>query len=164
MDIASVVLRKPEAEDGFFVNKLISEIPELDSNSCYCNLLQCSHFSDTSVLAEIEGEVVGFISGYRKPNDSDVLFVWQVAVAQKARGMGLASKMLQQLLQRKVPSPVSHIETTITDDNEASWALFNRLARDANATLVRSLIFDRCDHFNEQHDSEFLARIGPFLP
>ncbi|WP_417221890.1 diaminobutyrate acetyltransferase [Amphritea sp.] len=161
MDIASVILRKPGAADGDSVNTLISHIPELDSNSCYCNLLQCSHFSDTSVLAESKGEVVGFVSGYQQPKDPSVLFIWQVAIAPKARGIGLASNMLQALLARKTSVSVTHLETTITADNSASWALFNRLADDCGAPLERSLMFDRSDHFNDKHDSEFLARIGP---
>lgn len=161
MDIASVVLRKPGAEDGYPVHKLISEIPELDSNSSYCNLLQCSHFSETSVLAEQDAEIFGFISGYRKPETPSTLFIWQVAVASKARGKGLASKMLQVLFNREATHPISYIETTITAENSASWALFKRLAEDCGAPLKRSLIFDRTDHFNDKHDSEFLARIGP---
>ena len=163
MDIVSVILRKPGAEDGYPVNKLISETPELDSNSCYCNLLQCSHFSDTSIIAEYDGDVVGFVSGYHKPQATSTLFIWQVAIASKARGQGLASKMLQVLIERKDNVLVSHIETTITAENSASWALFNRLAKDRDTTLERSLIFDRADHFNDKHDSEFLARIGPLL-
>lgn len=161
MDISSVVLRKPGAKDGDPVHTLISHIPELDSNSSYCNLLQCSHFSDTSVIAESHGEVVGFISGYQQPKDPSVLFVWQVAVAPKARGIGLASKMLQALLARQTELKVTHVETTITADNRASWALFNRLAKDCATQLERSLLFDRIEHFNDKHDSEFLARIGP---
>ncbi|MDO6563574.1 diaminobutyrate acetyltransferase [Amphritea sp. 1_MG-2023] len=161
MDIESVVLRKPGAEDGDPVHTLISQIPELDSNSCYCNLLQCSHFSDTSVLAEKDGEVVGFVSGYRHPKDPTVLFVWQVAVAEKARGMGLASQMLQAIIARHDAPEVTHIETTITADNSASWALFNRLASELDTALERSLLFDRTAHFNDKHESEFLARIGP---
>jgi L-2,4-diaminobutyric acid acetyltransferase len=161
MDIASVILRKPSAEDGYPVNKLISETSELDSNSCYCNLLQCSHFSGTSIVAEYNGDVVGFISGYHQPQATSTLFIWQVAIASKARSQGLASKMLQALIERNDNALVSYIETTITAENSASWALFSRLARDLDTTLERSLIFDRADHFNDEHDSEFLARIGP---
>jgi len=161
MDISSVTLRNPTAADGYAVNQLINNIPELDSNSCYCNLLQCSHFSDTSILAEYQGQVVGFISGYHKPQAPDTLFVWQVAVSPKARGCGLATQMLLQLLAAEANRSVSHVETTITEDNAPSWALFTRLASQCNALLERALIFDRSTHFNDQHDSELLVRIGP---
>ena len=161
MDISSVVLRNPTAADGYAVNQLINHIPELDSNSCYCNLLQCSHFSETSILAEHQGEVVGFISGYRKPQASETLFVWQVAVSPSARGLGLATKMLLNLLASETNASVSHVETTITADNAPSWALFTRLANQFDAPLERALMFDRVAHFNDQHDSELLVRIGP---
>ena len=85
--------------DGFDVHNLIASCPPLDRNSMYCNLLQCQHFSNTSVIAldEYSQEVLGFISAYIKPSDSDTLFVWQVAVSEKARGKGLAKQMLLKM-------------------------------------------------------------------
>ncbi|WP_019620317.1 diaminobutyrate acetyltransferase [Amphritea japonica] len=161
MNTSGVVLRKPIDEDGQSVHQLITQTPELDSNSCYCNLLQCGHFSDTSIIAEQQGVVLGFISGYLKPTQPQTLFIWQVAVSSAARGQGLGSRMLQQLLDRKESASVTHLETTITETNDASWALFKRLAENFDAPLERSVMFDRVTHFNDEHDSELLARIGP---
>ena len=161
MDFSGVILRKPTAEDGTSVHQLITRTPELDSNSCYCNLLQCSHFSDTSIIAERGTQTLGFISGYIKPQSPETLFIWQVAVSSNARGNGLGEKMLRDLLRRKENASVTYIETTITASNEASWALFNRLAEHFSAPVERTVIFDRVIHFNDEHDSELLARIGP---
>jgi L-2,4-diaminobutyric acid acetyltransferase len=87
---AGVLLRRPDATDGIRVSDLVASCPPLDRNSLYCNLLQCTDFSDTCVLAERNGEAIGWISGYRPPNDPATLFVWQVAVHERARGLGLA--------------------------------------------------------------------------
>ena len=54
-----ITFRKPESQDGSRVHKLISECKPLDENSVYCNLLQCTHFADTSVAAEMDGDLVG---------------------------------------------------------------------------------------------------------
>ena len=81
-------LRQPTATDGANLFELVAQCPPLDGNSMYCNLLQCSHFADTSVAAETDGELVGFISAYRVPERRDTLFVWQVAVGASARGRG----------------------------------------------------------------------------
>ncbi|WP_261844818.1 diaminobutyrate acetyltransferase [Aliamphritea ceti] len=161
MNTSGVTLRKPTARDGQSVHQLISRIPELDSNSSYCNLLQCCHFVDTSIIAEKHGNILGFISGYLKPGNHKTLFIWQVAVSSDARNCGLGSQMLQQLLERDEHISVTHLETTITETNNASWALFNRLAKHFDAPLEHSVIFDRITHFNDEHDSELLARIGP---
>jgi len=144
------------------VHQLVAQCPPLDPNSIYCNLLQCTHFSGTSVAADIEGELVGFISGYRPPQQISTLFIWQVAVGEKARGQGLASRMLVNILTRDECKEVDHLETTITEDNQASWALFQGLADKLQTTLTQSPQFDRELHFAGQHDTEVLVRIGPF--
>lgn len=157
----SVELRLPTAEDGTQVFDLVERCSPLDPNSLYCNLLQCSHMADTCVAATNDGQLVGFVSGYLIPSRLDTLFVWQVAVDQSARGVGLAGKMLAELLAREACSGVRFIETTITQDNKASWALFERLAKTLNAPLERSVMFDKSTHFAGRHDSEMLVRIGP---
>ncbi|MDT8406737.1 MAG: diaminobutyrate acetyltransferase [Methylococcales bacterium] len=156
-----IVLRRPNVADGPAVFNLIASCPPLDTNSRYCNLLQCHHFASTSVAAFLEQTLVGFVSGYLLPERADTLFVWQVAVADSARGQGLASRMLQHILARAELTDVRFIETTITDTNRASWALFERLAQSLDTSLQRSLLLERNLHFDNQHDSEFLARLGP---
>lgn len=154
----SISLRRPIALDGFAVHQLIQRCPPLDSNSAYCNLLQCSHFHNTSLLAEDELGLVGFISGYRLPEDDRCLFIWQVAIAERGRGQGLASKMLQRLVSN---TKSQYLHTTITESNLASWATFTRLAKALNAPLKSRPFFTKDDHFQGQHDAELLVIIGP---
>lgn len=157
-----IELISPTAEDGYDLNVLIGQSPPLDPNSVYCNLLQCSHFSGTSIGAKKGGELVGFISGYLIPSRPDTLFVWQVVVSEKARGQGLASRMLRGLLEQTSCMDVNYLETTITPDNPASQALFKRLADRMGCPLEVSEGFDRETHFKGHHESEELYRIGPF--
>ena len=159
-----IVLRHPVLEDGIEVFDLIERCPPLDQNSSYCNLLQCSHFADTCIAAEMNGELVGFVSGYRQPSDPTVLFVWQVAVDSRARGQGLASKMIMHLLAQPTCRDIAHVYTTITEANEASWALFRGLASKLECELVSKILMDRERHFKGRHDSEFLVHLGPFAP
>mgnify|MGYP000008530947 CR=1 FL=1 len=161
-DLEDIVLRRPALEDGMAVFRLVKSCPPLDINSSYCNLLQCTHFANTSVVAQVNGEMVGFISGYVIPERPDTLFVWQVAVAGQARGLGLASHMLAHILDRPHCADIGYLETTITQDNPASWALFKSLAKKLSADFQSSGWMDKKAHFSGQHDSEALVRIGPF--
>nr|WP_269430558.1 diaminobutyrate acetyltransferase [Sphingomonas sp. Ag1] len=159
-------MRRPRATDGPAVTALIAACPPLDRNSPYCNLLQCEHFGDhcviaEEVIAEEAGRMIGWVSGYRPPSDPTAFFVWQVAVAPEGRGRQLASRMINHLMQQPAQQGVTHLITTITADNEASWGLFQRLARTWSATLERRTMFDRETHFAGAHATEFLARIGP---
>jgi len=162
------VLRPPTPNDGASVFRLISRCPPLDNNSMYCNLLQCTHFAGTSVAAvqtvNTNEELIGFISAYLIPVREDTLFIWQVAVDERARGIGLAGSMLNHILDRSQCSQVNYLETTITESNKASWALFESLANKLGTTLQKSVMFDRDKHLADEHDTEFLVRIGPFKP
>ncbi|ASP37580.1 diaminobutyrate acetyltransferase [Bacterioplanes sanyensis] len=155
----NLTLAKPHSEDGSAVFDLIARCSPLDQNSMYCNLLQCSHFRDTSVVAKSGGTPVGFISGYRIPDRPDTLFVWQVAVDSSARGMGLASRMLRHLIDQV--GQVEYLHTSITASNEASWRTFQRLARDLDAPMKEDVMFDYDRHFDGRHDTEALVMIGP---
>jgi L-2,4-diaminobutyric acid acetyltransferase len=154
-------LRQPNAFDGHQLHQLIQTCPPLDENSVYCNLLQCSHFAETSVVGELDGELACAISGYLVPERPNTLFVWQVAVAESARGQGVAGKMLEHILARPACADVRYLETTVTNSNRASWALFEGFARRFDARLNRSELFESQLHFAGAHETEVLARIGP---
>jgi L-2,4-diaminobutyric acid acetyltransferase len=156
-----IIIGRPAARDGAELNRLVAASPPLDTNSVYCNLLQCTHFRDTAVCARSEGRMVGFVSGYLIPARPDTLFVWQVVVAESARGRGLAIRMLTDLLERGSCRQAQYVETTITPVNTASQALFRKLAGTLDAAINVMPGFDREQHFEGRHESEELWRIGP---
>jgi diaminobutyrate acetyltransferase len=133
----------------------------LDSNSVYCNLLQCTHFADSCIVAERDGQIQGWVSGYHPPSEPHSFFVWQVAVAETARGRGLARRMINALMDRPSADSATDLIATVTDDNAPSWALFNGLARAWGAPLTRSVMFECDTHFAGAHATEWLVRIGP---
>lgn len=159
---SAISIRAPVSTDGAAVHALIGRCPPLDTNSMYCNLLQCTHFGATSALAEAEGDAVGFVSGYSPPPHPDALFVWQVAVDERARGHGLAKRLIMDILTRPGNEHLHYIRTTITARNEASWAMFQGLARKLGAPTEDKVLFDQDEHFGGEHESEHELIIGPF--
>ncbi|RYY27633.1 MAG: diaminobutyrate acetyltransferase [Sphingomonadales bacterium] len=157
----ALCFRPPRAEDGRQISALIAASPPLDTNSAYCNLLQCSDFADTCIVAEHEGTILGWVSAYRPPSAPEHLFIWQVAVDAAARGEGLAGRMLDALLTRPAVAGATMLTTTITVENTASWRLFVAFARRHRAELTKAPRFDRDQHFGGAHDTEWEARIAP---
>ncbi len=158
---ARTVLRKPTGQDGVAINRLIAACPPLDQNSVYCNLLQCTDFAGTCIVAERDGRIVGWISGYRSPKAHDTLFIWQVAVHEDARGSGLAGRMLDELLARDECAGIARLQTTIAPDNQGSFALFRSLAARIDAPFHEAAGFESQTHFQGLHASERLITIGP---
>lgn len=158
------LMRSPCADDAIGVFALVAASPPLDPNSLYCNLLQCTHFAATSLLAERDGKIEGWVSGYRPPDDQSALFIWQVAIADWARGIGLGTALLDGLLRRPATADAERLITTITPSNTASRRMFTRLAQLHGAEVTARPWFDGAHHFGGGHESEELITIGPLKP
>ncbi|WP_085992571.1 diaminobutyrate acetyltransferase [Oceanobacillus senegalensis] len=156
--------RKPNKEDGASAWELVKHTGNLDLNSSYSYLMWCEMFSDTSIVVVRKDtqKVVGFISGFIHPEKPDTLFIWQVAVHESARGNGLATKMLLQLLDRSACNDVEFVEATVSPSNTPSKRLFLGLARKFETNWKISDYFTAEDFPESGHEDELLFKIGPF--
>ena len=151
--------------------RMARESRVLDVNTSYAYLLWARDFAATSLIATVDDDPGGFVTGYRRPDEPESLMIWQVAVDERHRGQGLARRMLDDLVDRLSGDPavrrlsgdpgVRHLETTITADNSASIALFTSFANARSAPIERTPLFEAA-MFPDGHDAELLFRIGPF--
>jgi L-2,4-diaminobutyric acid acetyltransferase len=154
-------IRKPQIEDGNQIYHLVKKSKPLDINSLYNYLLICAHFDQTSIVAELDDEIIGFISAYINPNQKKTLFIWQVAVHPSVRGQGLATKMIMNILKRDKIKSVEFIETTVTPSNQASMSLFGKIASQLNTNLQKFPFFTSAHFGKSNHEEELLLQIGP---
>lgn len=148
----------PSVSDGVACWRLAEATQVLDVNSRYAYLLWCRDFAATSVVARLDGEVIGFVTGFRRPDEPSTLVVWQVGVDAAMRGQGVAAAMLDVLFDRV--SGVDHVEATVTPDNTGSIALFTRFAERRDAPVRHDELFGE-ELLGDGHAPEILFRIGP---
>jgi len=153
-------IRKPRPNDGFDIHQLIANSPPLDINSVYSYYLLSHHFSDSCVVAESDGRIVGFISAYRIPQRPQTLFIWQIVVIHEMRGKRIAWRMLESLLQRYHKDEVNQVEATVNPGNTASRGLFERLAAVHDTTLHEETFLPSTAFGpDDNHESEILLRV-----
>ena len=113
----------------------------------------------TTLVADVDDEIVGFVTGFWRPEEAGTLMVWQIAVAEEHRGHGIAGRMLDALVEQ---TGATTLETTITRANEASVRLFAAFAERFGAQHTVRDLFDE-EHFPEddQWQAELLHRITP---
>ena len=161
----SGALRRPRGSDALAIRDLVAETGVLDLNSTYAYLLLTTDFAQTSIVADISGDLQGFITGYQPPPRPDVLFVWQVAVAPSAQRGGLAAAMLDSLVDRmrteRGGGPLT-VEATVAPGNASSRAFFGAFARRHGVPLTEHAHFTASQLDPElAHEDEPLLRIGP---
>ncbi|WP_280496513.1 diaminobutyrate acetyltransferase [Nocardia asiatica] len=156
----AVVLRTPRLGDGAAMWRIAKDSAVLDVNSSYAYLMWCRDFAGTSVVAEADGRVVGYVIGFVRPQAPDTVFVWQIAVDRAQRGRGIGAELLHTLLNSVAAQGVSVLETTISPDNAGSIALFTSVAGEREADLTKRPLFD-AGVFPDSHAPEDLYRIAP---
>lgn len=137
--------------------RVAKESGTLDQNSSYAYLLFARDFARTCRVAAVGDGVVGFVLGYLRPEAPDRLFVWQIAVDERTRGAGVGGRLLDDLVASI--DEIGCLETTITDDNNASKLLFESFARRQGASIDSTRLFDE-DDFPDDHDAESLYVIS----
>ncbi|MFB0618958.1 diaminobutyrate acetyltransferase [Streptomyces sp. AGS-58] len=160
---ADLLIERPATTDGAALWRLAKDSETLDLNSSYSYLLWCRDFAGTSAVARgADGEPVGFVTGYVRPDRPHTLLVWQVAVDAAHQGHGIAAALLDGLTARLVAERgITGLETTITPGNTASERLFTSFAERHGARVTREVLF-RAELFPDgPHDPEVLYRIGP---
>lgn len=133
----------------------------MDLNSSYSYLLWCKHFSETSVVVKENDTVVGFVSGFIPPSSENVLFIWQVAVAETERKQGLATRMIEHILERNACGAVEFIEATVSPSNSPSQKLFKGIAEKRGVPYRIASCFEKEDFPDPEHEEENTYRIGP---
>lgn len=159
----AAVIRRPLLTDAAAIHGLVEDSETLDMNSRYLYLLLCRDFALTSRVAEINGEVIGFVTAYIPPDQPNVLFIWQIAVAPSHRGCGVAMRMLTDLLAGLPESQSFTIEATITPSNIASQNVFKSLARRLGCEIRSGDGFNEALFAPEAHEVERMFYIGPLV-
>lgn len=123
------VLRPPLPEDGAAVSSLARTADQEAIGDLLGELAVFDDYKEFSVIAELDGDLVGAILAYLLPYDPETLFIWQVSVSESEADKGLASLMLGQVMRREACIEVTRVQTVITSNDERTWALFRRFAR-----------------------------------
>lgn len=137
---------------------LVANRPYVGLNSRYTYFLLAKDFSDTCVVVEHNGKIIGFSSGYISPARPDTFFNWEIVVDTEYRGNGLQKLML---LHQIKTAKVKYFEGTVNPSNVASKKNFYKLAELLNAKCEEKVLFTEDDFENDGHEAEILIRIGP---
>lgn len=155
---SKIEIGPPSIADGVRMWELAVASQVLDAKPRYAYALWCRDFARTSVVARRDGEVVGYVTGYLRPEAPSTVFVWQVCVSSAAQGAGVGGGMLDAVFG--AVAGTDRMETTITPDNDSSIALFTKFAQRQGLTVDRTELFGR-DVLGDDHEPEFLYSIRP---
>lgn len=152
--------RTPNKFDGKHIWELVRAGGKLDLNSPYFYLAMSHWFSQSCMLVEDTEtkRLIGLVIGFRHPSNRNKLFIWQIAVDEQYRGLGIALNLLDQLTE---DSEIRFVEATISPSNYSSRRLFEKWATAKHVDIKKSSCFVETDFPDQLHEQEDLYVIGP---
>ena len=147
-------LRAPEGRDDADIAALASGGPSQVMSRVHGSLAANRFAPETSVVAELNGELVGWALAYVLPFDPETLFIWKVEVGEDVSDTGIAALMLGHLMRQDACSKVTRVQTSIPSDDEDAWSLFRRFASWQHSQMqiepfVTQALFPKDRHRNE---------------
>ena len=152
-----ILIRRPRASDGRAIWDL--QVPDGRSRTAIVQEAVpalTTRFADTSLVAEIGGELVAFVGAHRPASLQPALIVWQIDVAPDVRQRGLGSALLHALIQCPGCAGIEYVEATVHQSNAAGRRLFESFARD-----LRTGCEVNAGVASSRHGDTDLLRIGP---
>jgi L-2,4-diaminobutyric acid acetyltransferase len=156
-----VAYRLPRPDDAPAVWKMVDESEELDNNSPYYYALWFRDFAATSMVATVDDEVVGFVTGYLRPDEPDTYMVWQEAAKSRHGIPMLGVKLFERAADQAVARGAKYIEATVSAENKAIIMVLKKYAKRHSAQIDTRVLFPASSFPGGDHHDEVLYRIGP---
>lgn len=131
----TATIREGQPEDAEAVYRLVAGLKPLIQHTPYTYWLLFKYSSHRCLVAERDGQVVGFVTSFLSDSTPPVLLVWQIGVVPSLRGTGLADRLLDRIAEVGRQVGAAMIEATIEEDNPSSRRAFERLASRLNSEL-----------------------------
>ncbi len=134
--VQSVEIRSPRPDDIPAIRKLVAAGgPWLTTHHEYVFWVTVKCSEQISLVAELDGQVVGWCSVFRKSGDGFLLH--QLAVAPELRHKGIAVSIVTHLLNKlRREIAMFHLEFTIDRRNKAAQKFFDSVARLSGMQII----------------------------
>ena len=153
------VLRAPVPQDGALVASLARTDRQEIVGELMGDLARFDDFRLSSIVAELDGTVVGAVLAYVPPFDRETLFILQVVIAEGEEEKGVGSLMLGHLMRSDTCVDVRRVQTVIRSDDDAVWTLFRRFARWQRSRMEIAPFITQALTPHRRHENDNLVTI-----
>jgi ribosomal protein S18 acetylase RimI-like enzyme len=108
------------------------------------------HFHATSLIAELDGDLVGFLIGFHSPSARDEAYVHFVGVSPAVRGSGLARRLYETFFAAAVRDGCTRVRAITSPVNSGSIAFHRAMGFTVNGPVpdydgpgIERILFER---------------------
>jgi len=125
--VKTLQIRKADEKEFPSVYNFVSSCKPLESYPEHFYKIMLRYFGNSCIIAEFNGEIVGFVMGFTSQVDDKKLFLWQIGVANLLRGNEIAKMLLEKFEKVAKKLGCKRIEVTVDPENIPSQKLFEKM-------------------------------------
>ena len=142
------------------IRKFVKRSRPLDLHTVFAYWILFKYFDDTCFVLEEEGRIIGFVSGVISSKQPEILYLWQIGIDPAYRGRRHAETLIKRVVEIARAKGCRCLQVTIAPDNESSYKVFSRFARDHGLSFSKTGEVDVFDSFIDAKIFENLYEIG----
>lgn len=122
------MIRGGSEADVAAVHAFVADCPPLTLHTEFTYWVLLRYWGSYCLIAEEDGMIASVLLAIGTSSAEDLVYLWQIGVAPRARRSGLAQRMLQEFAARASSDGRTRVQVSIAPDNPASLRLFAQLA------------------------------------
>lgn len=134
--------------------------PEVEVITDFTWMVVHRYFRNLCFVAEVNGEIVGFVTAIRGSADINVVYLWQIRVLPAFRKQGIASRLIMSLIKKLKDIEVAYFEVSIDPSNIKSLSLFKKTADFLDKQLIKVGEIVYSESFSNKPQLENVYRIN----
>ncbi len=134
----NVQLRNCTPADVEGIARFIASCPPLDLHTSFTYWVTFEYWGDLCFAARLGGRIVGYASAIGSGRDGEVLYLWQVGVADELRSTGLGRRLIESVADAGRRRGFRELQVSIAPGNEASFRAFSGFATSLGQPLERA--------------------------
>lgn len=131
-------IRTCTPDDLHQVSQFVESCPPLERHTGFTYWVTFNFWGDTCFVAADGDEIVGYASGVGAGRSPELIYIWQVGVAERYRGNGLSQLLISKVVEAARGKGFRRANVSIAPDNEASLTAFRRVAAALGSDLEAS--------------------------
>jgi len=120
-------LTKATLEDVFGVQEFVGQLKGLVQHPVHFYNIMIRYFGNTFFILKDENRIVGFVWGFVSQTDHEVLFLWQIGVAESHRGTKAVRQLMDKFIEAARENNCRKVHATVETENIASCKLFEKM-------------------------------------
>lgn len=156
----AVSIRNLQESDIDIIRGFVNLCSPLELHTPFTYWVLAKYFSDCCFIIEEDGEVVGFSSSVRSTKNPEIMYFWQLGIAEKKRGQRYTALLIDRTIGNAKKLKCKIVQVSIEPGNKSSYHSFLSYCQSNNLLMENTGALNIKDTLSNSEAYEYIYDIA----